>query len=300
MDATRSLVVVADDYGIGPDTSRGILELAARGTITGAVLLVNSPYAAEAVRAWRSSGVPVELGWHPNLTLDRPVAPAARVPSLVGPDGCFWPLGRFLARLLTFRVRAAEVEAELGAQYRRFVELVGQPPGLVNSHQHCAVFGCVGPALERVLSGAKVPPYVRRVRDPWRALWRVPGARLKRFVLSALGRRQARRLKRAGFPGNDALAGITDPRWVADPLYLSRWLAAVPGRVVELACHPGHFDATLVGRDCRADDGLQQRRVEEMKRLLEPAFAEAVRHAGFTPVSASALVARSRGLTHAA
>ena len=109
MDATRSLVVVADDYGIGPDTSRGILELAARGTITGAVLLVNSPYAAEAVRAWRSSGVPVELGWHPNLTLDRPVAPAARVPSLVGPDGCFWPLGRFLARLLTFRVRAAEV-----------------------------------------------------------------------------------------------------------------------------------------------------------------------------------------------
>jgi len=53
MDATRFLVVIADDYGIGPETSRGILELAVRNLITGTVLLVNSPYAEEAVRAVR-------------------------------------------------------------------------------------------------------------------------------------------------------------------------------------------------------------------------------------------------------
>src|SRR5437588_127944 len=44
----RCLVVVADDFGIGPATSRGILDLAAKGLVTGTVLLVNSPYAEEA------------------------------------------------------------------------------------------------------------------------------------------------------------------------------------------------------------------------------------------------------------
>ena len=38
----RRLVVIADDYGIGPDTSAGILELARKGIVTGSVLLVNS------------------------------------------------------------------------------------------------------------------------------------------------------------------------------------------------------------------------------------------------------------------
>src|SRR5581483_5943619 len=53
MDATRFLVVIADAYGIGAETSRGSLELDARNLITGTVLLVNSPSAEEAVRAWR-------------------------------------------------------------------------------------------------------------------------------------------------------------------------------------------------------------------------------------------------------
>src|SRR5271170_7251135 len=100
MDAFRFLVVVADDYGIGPETSRAILELAGRGVVSGAVLLVNSPYAADDVRLWRQSGHRLELGWHPSLTLDPPIAPVARVPSLVGPDGCMWPLAQFVLRLL--------------------------------------------------------------------------------------------------------------------------------------------------------------------------------------------------------
>ncbi len=74
MDATRFLVVIADDYGIGPETSRAILELAARKVVTGTVLLVNSPHAEGAVRAWRQSGVAPGNG-------------LASLPDL-GPAGC--------------------------------------------------------------------------------------------------------------------------------------------------------------------------------------------------------------------
>ncbi len=301
MSAARSLVVIADDYGIGPATSRGILDVAARGLVTGTVLLVNSPYAEEAVREWRAQAPSLEMGWHPCLTLDRPLVPAGRVPSLVGPDGVFWPLGAFVRRWALGRIDAGEVAAELRAQYERFHDLVGHAPAVINSHQHSSLFAPVGRVLLELLAGQKPLPYVRRVREPWRMFVRVPGARLKRLFLTWVGRRHARAQDRLGFPGNDCLAGITDPPCVQDERFLVRWLTRVPGRVVELACHPGYEDATLIGRDCTADDGLMRRRVDELHLLLRPSFPEACARAGFRLVTPSELIrAGLAGQAHAA
>ncbi len=284
MEATRFLIVLADDYGIGPETSRGILELAARGIVTGTVLLVNSPYADDAVRAWRQAGCVPELGWHPCLTMDAPLAGAERVPSLVAPDGRMWPLGRFLARLLTGRIRSDDIQRELAAQYERFVALVGRPPSHVNSHQHVALFPPVGGLLRRLLRGVRPAPYVRRLGEPASTLACIPGARLKRAGLSSLGRWQARAGRRAAFPGAEWLAGVTDPQWVQDPEFFLRWLSRIPGRVVELACHPGRPDDTLDGRD---GDGPQPRRQDEHRLLADPSFDEACRRAGFRRVAPS-------------
>jgi len=301
VDGKRYLLVTADDFGIGPATSQGILDLAARGLVTGTVLLVNSPYAEDAVRAWRQARLPLELGWHPCLTLDRPVLPAAQVPSLVGVDGCFHPLGRFLRRLAACAIRVADVRAELRAQYGRFHDLVGYPPTVVNSHHHVQVFHPIGMLLLRVLQWQRPLPYVRRVREPWRTLVGVPGARRKRLLLALLGGLDARRQAGKGFPGNDWLAGITDPPWVADPEFLTRWLMRVPGRVVELTCHPGFRDTSLVGRDCTADDGHVERRVREHELLRHPSFRAACARAGFTLVSPSGLRSvLSGGHQHAA
>ena len=301
MDASRFLVVVADDYGIGPETSRAILELAGRGVVSGAVLLVNSPYASDDVRKWRQAGVKLELGWHPSLTLDPPIAPAARVPSLVGPDGCMWPLAQFVLRLAVGQIRASDIKTELQAQYLRFIELIGHPPTLVNSHQHTAIFPPVGQILLDVLSQSPTKPYMRRVREPWAMLKHIPGARIKRSLLSLLGRYYAQAQDRHAFPGHDWLAGITDPQWVKDPAFFTRWLARVPGHVVELACHPGYYDATLIGRDCGANDGLLQRRVDELTLLKLPSFGAAIQAAGFRLVAPSELTARTeRGMSNAA
>ncbi len=295
MDGMRYLVVTADDYGIGPATSQGILDLAARGLVTGAVLLVNSPHAEAGVRRWKQSGVPLELGWHPCLTLDRPVLPAARVPNLVGPDGRFHPLGTFLRRLIRCKVSPDEIAAELHAQHDRFCELVGRPPTVVNAHHHVHIFPPVGRILLDVLSRSRPLPYVRKVREPWAVLRSVPGARLKRAFLSFAGRRAARQQEERGFPGNDWLAGITDPAWVSDPEFLTRWLAHVPGRVVELTCHPGYLDTTVAGRDGSLADGQLQRRVCELELLRSPSFRDACRRAGFTLIAPSALAQKAGG-----
>jgi predicted glycoside hydrolase/deacetylase ChbG (UPF0249 family) len=289
VDGQRYLLVTADDFGIGPATSQGILDLAASGPVTGSVLLVTSPYAQQAVQAWRRAGEPMELGWHPCLTLDRPLTPASRVPSLVSADGRFWPLNSFMRRLWLGRIRKAELEMELRAQYGCYHDLLGRSPTLVNAHHHVQVFPQVGTVLRRILQQASPLPYLRRLREPWQTLVGIRGARIKRAFLSFLGRGQARRQRRCGFPGNDWLAGVTDPPWVSDPDFLVRWLTQMPGKVVELTCHPGYLDMTLVDRDCTLNDGHLQRRIHELHLLRQPSFHEAYRRAGFTLIRPSEL-----------
>lgn len=287
MARPRQLVVVADDLGIGPETDRGILELAVAGRITGTVILINSPYASVAIAAWNRAGRPVELGWHPALTLDRPILPPDRVPSLVDANGIFHPLGRFLRKLAFGRIREAEVFAELAAQHNRFVQLVGDAPRLVNAHQHMSVFSPVTAALREVLLRSGRRPFVRRVREPWSTLLGVPGARIKRLLLNHRGRSQAKQLERDGFPGCDWLAGITDPPFTADPQFHRRWLSQTPGRSVELMCHPGYLDLTLIGRDSPAEDDNVRRRVRELELFQRDDYFETIREAGFELVPPS-------------
>ncbi len=294
-DPPRYLLVTADDFGIGPDTSRGVLDLAARGAVTSTVLLANSPFAAEAVGMWRRAGGRLELGWHPCLTLDRPTLPPDRVPSLVDGAGRFLRLGRFLRRLARGRIDLADVRAEFAAQLERFVALVGHPPANVNAHHHLHVFRPVGDALRAVLAEVAPRPFLRRVVEPWRALARVRGARVKRLALSWFGAAAARRQAAAGFPGADAVVGITDPPYVWDRKFFRRWLARVPGRFVELTCHPGLLDPTLDGRDGSFADGQIHRRQRELELLRDPAFAEAVAAAGFRLVTAAEMAARRPG-----
>jgi predicted glycoside hydrolase/deacetylase ChbG (UPF0249 family) len=301
MHAPRQLIVIADDFGIGLETSRGVLDLAARGVVTGSVLLVNSPYAEQAVRFWRKSGSRPELGWHPCLTLDAPVCPPDEVPSLISPQGTLWPLGRFLTRLACGLIRWREIEREFRAQFRRFIDLVGHPPTLVNSHQHISLFPPVGRILRRVLLEADCRPWFRRVREPWLQLRRVPGARWKRCLLSMLGRVEARQLRAAGFPGQAWLAGLTNPSRLRDPLFFVRWLTTIPGDTIELACHPGHLDLSLLDRDATLGDDLLERRLREYRLLSEPSFLRACHQAGFTFRAPSECSSRlSRGARHAA
>jgi len=294
MAARRFLLVTADDFGIGPATSRGILDLAAQRLVTNTLLLVNSPYASQAVAQWQRMGIPLEVGWHPCLTLDAPILPPREVPSLVGNDGRFLSLGKFLRRWALGGIKPSEVSAEYRAQYRRYCDLADGPPTTVATHHHVQVFAPIGDLLLEVLKDQRPAPFLRRICEPWATLWQVRGARVKRCWLSWHGRRDARNQHQRMFPGNDWLIGITDPRYVHDPAFLSRWVTRAVGKVVELTCHPGYFDPTLLGRDCTSSDGQQLRRVCELQLLRHSHFRDAVRAAGFVIVGPSELLRMSR------
>lgn len=285
MNQKRFLIVTADDYGMGPEVSRGILDLAAKSAVTAAVLLVNSPYAAGALQMWKQRGALLEMGWHPCLTLDAPILPPQEVSSLVGSGGRFLSLAQFIRNLFLGRIRLPEVEAELRAQYHQFCEWVGHPPTHVCAHHHFNIFPLLNKALMKVLANDQPKPYVRRVIESWQTLVHIPGARLKRLGLSMFSLFSVSELNRCGIPGNQWLIGVRDAASVSDPSFLLRWLKVVPGRVVELTCHPGYFDKSLIGRDCSANDGWLKSRVQELNLLSEPRFLEMCHEQGFELVS---------------
>jgi predicted glycoside hydrolase/deacetylase ChbG (UPF0249 family) len=283
----RWLLVTADDFGIGPETSRGILELFGRGAISSTVLLVNSPYAEAAVQDWKASGQVLEVGWHPCLTLDRPILAARHVPTLVDQKGFFLPLGRFLSRIVRRQICTEEVEAEFQAQYERFEVLTGHAPCNVNAHHHIHAFVPVRDALTRVLNRQQVRPFVRSVRETWRSLVNVPGARCKRALLSGFGGHAA---ARQPFPSAIQLLGITHPRHVQQSGFFQKWLRSAREEIVELTCHPGFLDATLVGRDGTWTDGQIHRRVHEYEQLHQTEFLQAVHDEGFTLIRGADLM----------
>ena len=71
-------------------------------------------------------------------------------------------------------------------------------------------------------------------------------------------------------------------------------------RTVELVCHPGFEDPTLVGRDCFDGDGLMQWRVDEMALLDRPEFLDAVAGAGFRIASPTEWLQSEQAHGHAA
>jgi len=274
----RWITITADDFGIGPETTRGILDLAARGVVTSTVLLVNSPYAHDAVALWRALRKPVELGWHPCLTLDRPILHPGQVPSLVDSDGRFFPLRVFLRRLLLGRLNLHEIMRELTAQYEHFCRLVGQPPRVVNGHHHLHVFPRIGTIVrELLLCRSPERPYLRRVVEPWAAWTLAPGQWQKRFLLTVWGRRAGRAQRSAGFPGADRLLGLSGICGQS----IERCLTVTRSQHLEFICHPGFPDSTLPARGETSSD-----RFDEYHKLRDPAFRRGLENAGFTLIPA--------------
>jgi predicted glycoside hydrolase/deacetylase ChbG (UPF0249 family) len=135
----RRLIVNADDLGYDPEIDRGILEAHAGGIVTSATAMVETPFAAEALRV-----APATLAIGLHAVLD----PGA------GPD----PAERALRR-----------------QLDRFVALRGAPPSHLDSHRHAHAAPGPFAAVVRVALAHRLP--VRAIDPAMRSALRAEGLR---------------------------------------------------------------------------------------------------------------------------
>jgi len=264
---TRSIRLIADDYGLAPGVSGAILELIERGRLTGTSCMTGFPeWAREAPRI-RSLGAGAAIGLHLTLTDQQ----AVTGPSSLAPEGKLPPLAALALPIRRGRLDERDIHAELDAQYDRFVEALGRWPDFIDGHQHVHFL----PAARRWLLARFAAAADRPALRGAPLISGLDAAAPKIAAIAALAAGFNRAMRRAGFTVMAPLCGIYD--WRQPDKFAPALRAAVetlPEQGVFM-CHPGHVDETL-----RARDPMQAAREVEFAVLGSEAFGADLDSAG--------------------
>jgi predicted glycoside hydrolase/deacetylase ChbG (UPF0249 family) len=243
MTGARILIVNADDFGLTPGVSRGILDGGARGIVTSTTAIVNRSIDPELIEQLEASGLGV--GLHLNLTLGGPVSDPRRVPSLVDAEGRFFRDAREAAA----RADRDQARIELGNQIDAFRRLFGRFPTHLDTHHHVGVHE---PILELVLDFATAIKVPVRSQDE-----AVRGA--------------ARRAK-LRTPDHFVGEAGPEPYWSAERVL--EQVRSLPAGVTEFMTHPGYFDEAL------AYSRYGRQRETELAGLTDPRARELIEREG--------------------
>lgn len=238
-DATRWLIVNADDLGRTAGINAGIFEAHDRGVVSSATLMVGFAAAEEAARGLAERPA-LGTGLHVTLTGAAPTLPAERVRSLVDEHGRLPPKPEGIGF-----PRHDELVAEIGNQLELFRELTGRLPTHLDSHHHSHRHPSVREALLEVAREHRLP--VRSSSPEIRTRARDEGlATTDRFVERFF----------------DAEATLE---------VLLEILDSVDDGTTELMCHPGRSDDEL-----RAGSSYNDVREREIAVLCDPAVREKI------------------------
>ena len=267
---TRLLIVNADDYGLTPGISHGILRAHREGIVTStSVLAIGPAYPKVAHRLAEhpALGVGVHLA---AVGEDPPLLSRAEVPTLFTTRGHLcekW--SGFLARASLGRVDTDDIRREFTAQLEMVQEL-GLPITHLDAHQHLHLW----------------PPMCRVVLDLAKRFG-IPAVRVPRYRptsvtgvgVTVLGHRLARCACDAGLLHPADAVGI-EVAGKLDDARLRRLLARMASRgrpTVELTVHPGEDEDPD-----RARYRWGYRWREEMEALIGERARRAVADYGFT------------------
>lgn len=265
----KRLIINADDFGLSPAVTSGILETHAAGAVTSSSMMVQCAGWAHGVQQARATPA-LGIGLHFNLLVGSPLTAA---PSLTDrTSGCFPSLVALVSRALAGVLDRDEVVAECEAQLSA-VRDAGIPVTHIDSHRH-----------------VHAVPYVRRAIAAVAARYGLP---LRRPVESArwfpadIGSRAHRALVawswRLSSPGAQAtraadhFVGISLQGGTRFAERLTALLDALPDGTTELMVHPGRVDDAL-----RAADGYTAPREIELAALTSPAVIARLRRGDFT------------------
>jgi len=259
-----NLTVTADDFGIGVETSRGIVDCFRSGAIDAtSVMTVTGTRLERSLPLLEGVGG-LRLGLHLTLTspAGRPLV-ATRATGLVARGGTFRGLGELYQLCSLGRVDRGGVRDEILAQVERFRRVLESAPGHVDAHHHAHQLPVVREVVAELVAGGQLPAVVRSTVEPAET-WAVAGDRVRRGAIRHLGVRARPMLLAAGAKLTDGFCGVLSKSMLgrADPW--SAYREALPGGGRwEMMVHPGYLDGELEGRDT-----YRGSRVVELTALL--------------------------------
>ena len=251
----RSIVLIADDFGLSPAVDAGIIELADCGRLSGFGCLTQLPRwfdAAKTLDRARMGARGVQIGLHLNLSQGFGGAWHRSLPTLIS--------GAYAGLLPRDRIRES-----LKTQWDRFTQALGRAPDYVDGHQHVHQLPIVRDCLLELLAEESAELWVR-ITSPIIA----PKPAIKGWMIAHLGAETLRQqAQHQGLKTNSAFAGVYgfDQSQSGYAHLMEQWLCAAPDHTV-IMCHPGHF------AHVSPDDPIAPARAAELAFLNSPEFGD--------------------------
>lgn len=221
------MIINADDFGLTPGVTRGILEAHINGIVTSTSAMMNSPHIAASLAAAAQDAPNFGMGVHLVLTWGKPVLAPEKVPTLVDDTGHFYRIFQLSGYAEDFDFN--EVRNEWKAQIEAFIA-TGRRPDHLDSHHHSSY-------LNQALFTAMLElarEYDLPIRLPSKSESSSPEIE---SLMQILGHHPVR------FPSSCITAFFDEAVSIAN---LTKIVSELPEGVSEMMCHPGYVDSELM------------------------------------------------------
>ena len=281
MALTNAFALCADDFGLSPAVTAGILDALAARRLTATSAMTTQQNWPEAARAFRALRPGADIGLHFNLTLAGPLGAMPRF----APNGAFPAMNAIVPAAWRRALPLLEIREELRRQIDAFETAYGAPPDFVDGHQHVHVLPGISDALldELRARGLDGKLWLRDSADRPSRIFARGRHWGKALTVAALARGFRAKARAAGFSLNDGFAGFSDFDAGADYGADFETFLTAPGLRPLIMCHPGRVDEELARLD-----PVTASRETELEFLLSPRFeqilaAKGVRLARLSP-----------------
>lgn len=263
----KKLIVNADDLGLTPGVTDGIICGHQTGIVTSTSVLMNSRHIQDDLPCTKQSCPQLGIGVHLVITEGQPLLPLNEVHSLVDENGNFIKLHHQPDRMPALDLD--EVRAEWNAQIEKFLSF-GFRPDHLDSHHHTA---CFNRDIFKIML-ALARDYGLPVRCPPLEYLDVLGENGIKALLGEYGVNAP-----AGcitsFYGHDNAVSLEN---------LQQIIAQLKDGTYEVMCHPGYADPELI-----ASSSYSTPRESELEILTSDEVQHALKKHHLTLVNFSAI-----------
>jgi len=268
--SSTPIVLCADDFGLSPGISEGILELVDAGRLSAVSCLTTSPCFLDYAEKLKLHSERIEIGLHLVLT---DLKPLGSLPSLTT-DGALPQMRELFAKALLGHLAKHDIAVELGRQIDAFIGVIGRAPDFIDGHHHIhqlpGIRDIVLDLIEKRFKSSL--PWMRVCSEkPFTLLRR--GVSIGRGVaIGWFGAALRRRATQRGLRVNNGFSGVYDfsDRVPYSQLFERFTLDLRAGSLI--MCHPGRVDEIL-----RNLDSLTDQRERELAYFLSDAFPDLLR-----------------------
>jgi predicted glycoside hydrolase/deacetylase ChbG (UPF0249 family) len=275
----KKLVIHADDFGLTESITRAIIRSMQEGVVRSTSLLANLPCSPAALE--EAKGHRLDVGWHVNFTLGKPLSPAREVTSLVDARGNFYPLPCLLRRSFQRKLRGAEILRELQAQWEVF-RAAGVLPTHLDGHQHVHLFPQLREAVREIVLQHAIP----FVRLPQEGGIRSPRFLTRTFLRSLKGAKKS--FWTFGSLHTLPFYGLSLGRQAGELAAWARLLQKIRQDLAEIMVHPG----LLAPGEATYGDDFPGDREKEWQLLMGSDLKNLLQEMNFTVLSFRDLLAQ--------